>query len=650
MKTIILQTILLCCLSMASCSDSEGNEPILPPDQEQEEPVTPDRPQDYAGLINKTYPVPASYGQEAEHRGEVVRIDYQTRDYAESTGAARTNTAYVYLPYGYDEHPDRRYNVLYFVHGHYGTASTTFEAENGLLRKLLDHMTENGDMAPTIVVSPSYNYGQPTANYADADPYCEALPEELANDLIPIVESRYRTYAESTDVAGLEASRGHRTIGGFSMGAVTTWYALEHTLSCFKYFMPVSADCWSLGRFAGMNRPDETALYLADIVQRSPYAGDGFYIWAASGTDDSAYRETLVQVEAMARLTDVFPLSNLTFHEKEGARHEYRPMAEYLYNALPFFFPNRQDGNMNTYGHLTTSNTVKDVVDHEAFAGFGQFILPAERRYDDDLPLRNVANMLPYHNYVTGELAVETINRMIDYVHDGNRLFYDIYSEAEKRADPRKNNTGLFFFRGEPGRPFAVVCPGGGWSYVGAIHEGFPLAIALSRMGYNAFSIQYRTGGAQVACEDLAAAIDFIMRHAGELQVSTEDYSLWGGSAGARMAAYLGSYLTQGFIDADNPRPAAVIMGYTSHTDYTRNDPPTYVVIGDNDGIASASVMRQRVENLRAAGIDAEFHLFPNLRHGFGLGIGTSAEGWEKDAVKFWEKYIFRKNGIFYGK
>ena len=96
--------------------------------------------------------------------------------------------------------------------------------------------------------------------------------------------------------------------------------------------------------------------------------------------------------------------------------------------------------------------------------------------------------------------------------------------------------------RGEPGRPFAIVCPGGGFSYVGAIHEGFPLAIALSRMGYNAFSIQYRTEGAQVACEDLAQAIDFIMRH------------------------------------------------------------------------------------------------------GFGLGIGTTAEGWEKDAVRFWEKYISRKN------
>ena len=142
-------------------------------------------------------------------------------------------------------------------------------------------------------------------------------------------------------------------------------------------------------------------------------------------------------------------------------------------------------------------------------------------------------------------------------------------------------------FRGEPGKPFAIVCPGGGFSYVGAIHEGFPLAIALSEMGYNAFSIQYRTGGAQVACEDLAQAIDFIMRNAEELQVSTEDYSLWGGSAGARMAAYLGSYSTQGFINATHDRSAAVIMGYTGHSEYTQNDPPTYVIIGEDDAIAS---------------------------------------------------------------
>ena len=104
------------------------------------------------------------------------------------------------------------------------------------------------------------------------------------------------------------------------------------------------------------------------------------------------------------------------------------------------------------------------------------------------------------------------------------------------------------------------------------------------------------------------------MRNAEELQVSTEDYSLWGGSAGARMAAYLGSYSTQGFINATHDRSAAVIMGYTGHSEYTQNDPPTYVIIGEDDAIASPATMRRRVENLQALGIDARFA--PRLRIG----------------------------------
>lgn len=292
----------------------------------------------YTLLVSKTVPYPAAYAAQAAHRGRVERIDYDTRDYAEGTGRARTNTAYVYLPYGYDENAGQRYNVLYLVHGHYGTASTTFEAEGGLQRNVLDHMMEKGDAAPTIVVSPSYNYGQPTSNYVDADPYCRALPQELVNDLIPLVETRYRTHLATPDAEGIAASRDHRAIGGFSMGGVTTWYALAEAFQAFRYYLPMSGDCWSLGTFAGMNRPAQTADYLAGIVRQSQYARE-FYVWAASGTSDSAYGETLVQVRAMANLDDVFGLDHMSFHEKDGARHEFRPTAEYVYNALPFFFP-----------------------------------------------------------------------------------------------------------------------------------------------------------------------------------------------------------------------------------------------------------------------------------------------------------------------
>jgi acetyl esterase/lipase len=50
--------------------------------------------------------------------------------------------------------------------------------------------------------------------------------------------------------------------------------------------------------------------------------------------------------------------------------------------------------------------------------------------------------------------------------------------------------------------------------------------------------------------------------------------------------------------------------------------------------------MERRINALKAAGIDTEFHSYPNLGHGFGLGIGTIAEDWINDAVAFWEKQM----------
>jgi acetyl esterase/lipase len=289
---------------------------------------------------------------------------------------------------------------------------------------------------------------------------------------------------------------------------------------------------------------------------------------------------------------------------------------------------------------VTENTAVLDVINDPLFDGFGQFIFPTERGLPgSEIKLSGIGSLLPYHNNIDTDTTVGVINYMLGEVGAGKGIFYDIYTDGEKQADPSKENTGLFFFRGNPDAPFAIICAGGGFSYVGSIHESFPLALELSRKGYNAFAIQYRTGGVDAACEDLAAAISFVFDNADTLQVSTEGYSLWGGSAGARMAAYLGSYGAAEYGGDDVPRPAAVIMQYTGHTDFTENDPPTYACIGENDGIASPQTMEQRISDLKSLGIDTEFHVYPNLGHGFGLGLGTSAEGWWQDALAFWGNY-----------
>jgi acetyl esterase/lipase len=287
---------------------------------------------------------------------------------------------------------------------------------------------------------------------------------------------------------------------------------------------------------------------------------------------------------------------------------------------------------------LYTRNTkISEVINDPAFGDYGRLIFPVNDGYYSGDTLGELR--LTWYSNIDPDKTVEIANYMKNHAEAGDTIFCDIYTDAEKAADPAKENAGLFFFKGNPGAPFAVCNAGGGFAYVGAMHDSFPHALELSKIGYNAFALIYRPGQ-QTACEDLARAVSFVFANADDLKVSTKDYSLWGGSAGARMAATLGSYGTAGFGGDDLPRPAAVVMQYTGHSDYTRNDPPTCAVVGENDGIASWRTMERRVNALKFAGIDAEIHKYPNLGHGFGLGTGTVAEGWFKNAVAFWEKHM----------
>jgi len=67
------------------------------------------------------------------------------------------------------------------------------------------------------------------------------------------------------------------------------------------------------------------------------------------------------------------------------------------------------------------------------------------------------------------------------------------------------------------------------------------------------------------------------------------------------------------------------------------------VVVGEQDGIAPPAVMKRRVEALRKAGTPVEYRECEGLGHGFGLGTGTSAEGWVFDAIRFWETSLRRQ-------
>jgi acetyl esterase/lipase len=296
----------------------------------------------------------------------------------------------------------------------------------------------------------------------------------------------------------------------------------------------------------------------------------------------------------------------------------------------------------NTARPLLAADPLSSLLDHPAFANVAERLLPWDDRVPDrHMPLREIGALLPYHSRVDVEDVVGALNRLVADASAGEQVCFDFYTESEKRADPSKRHTALFFFRGKPDAPFAVIAPGGGFEYVGSVHEGFPYADRISKAGYNAFVLKYRAGlGADAATADLAAALSYVMRESKKLRVRRGDYSLWGSSAGARMAAAVGSHGASRFGGADLPQPATVVMAYTGHSDVTAHEPPTFVVVGSWDRIAPPATMQRRVEALRRSGADVEFHVFQNLGHGFGPGVGTSAEGWIADATRFWELHM----------
>lgn len=631
MKKLIISvfTMLLSLCMLVGCTNKQnannqgGNIPDIPSGGNAGTATIPD----------ELTEIPSQYNQVAERQGTLAEIFYDTYEsfsYADQSRPLEKR-AIVYLPYGYSE--DSKYNIMYMMHGGWSNETTILGTPTrpSSFKNVIDKAIQDGVFEPLILVCPTYNNtnenGQDSDNYSLALQLTRNYHNELVNDLIPAVEDKYSTYAESADTEDLIASRDHRAFMGFSMGSVTTWRTFEYCLGYFRYFFPSSGAITSSGD------------YMDNIVESSGYGKDDFFIWGMSGTNDFAYSGFTSQMNAMFN-AEYFTRANnekdgnIFYSVKEGYSHDGKASSEYFYNALSWVWQGKSQAEKSNF---TADTKIADVINDKAFGSWGRMIFPVNTSYWSGDTLGNLR--LTWYNYINPAHTVEIVNYFKDQTLQGNQVFYDIYTEEEKAADPRKADTGLFFFKGNENEKFAVTCAGGGWAYVGAMHDSFPHALELSKKGYNAFAVIYRPG-AQTAYEDLSRAISFIFAHAEELGVSTEGYSVWGGSAGGRMAATIGSYGVQQFGGtAGIQKPSTVVIQYTGHSDYNPNgEPATFVCVGESDGIANYNTMKTRINNILAMGIPTEYHSYAGLGHGFGLGIGTIAEGWFDQAVAFWER------------
>ena len=118
----------------------------------------------------------------------------------------------IYLPPCYDETPDQRYPVLYLLHGQTYTDDQWIRL--GAAR-VADELTISGESRPFIIVFPDNRYWNQQSELE--------FGNRLVNDLIPYIDSTYRTLPD----------RNHRAIGGMSRGA---GWSLRIGLTQWKLF------------------------------------------------------------------------------------------------------------------------------------------------------------------------------------------------------------------------------------------------------------------------------------------------------------------------------------------------------------------------------------------------------------------------------
>ena len=281
--------------------------------------------------------IPAEYFGKSDHPGQVVQVEYDSRDYT-ADEMAITKPAFVYLPYGYDENDtDTRYDILYLMHGWTMTANDFLGESQSNLVNILDNLISFGDIPPVIVVSATFDAENQPQSFSRSVEELSVFHNDLRENLMPYIESRFHTYAEDVTEEDFENSREHRAFGGFSLGAVTTWYQFIYNLDYIKNFVPMSGDCWIMGTYGGRYYPVETVDYLEDMLAEGGYEEDDFRIYQGIGTDDPIWDQTDSQIQEMFTRS-IFTPENLHYAIIEGGRHDMDACQRYLYYALQDFF------------------------------------------------------------------------------------------------------------------------------------------------------------------------------------------------------------------------------------------------------------------------------------------------------------------------
>ena len=231
------------------------------------------------------------------------------------TGAWRR--AYVYTPADYDRNQKMRYPVLYLQHG--AGENETGWTKQGRANLILDNLIAVGRAAPMIVVMET-GYATkigavPVQGPTGTPTMANAFEDVLINDLIPMIDSQYRTVAD----------RASRAMAGLSMGAGQTLQITSAHLDTFAW----------VGAFSAPLRNFEIKTSFGGVfADGAAYNKRVRLLWIGAGTGETTFVEAAGQLH---KALDAAGVKHVMF-ESAGTAHEWQTWRRSLHDFAPRLF------------------------------------------------------------------------------------------------------------------------------------------------------------------------------------------------------------------------------------------------------------------------------------------------------------------------
>jgi enterochelin esterase family protein len=255
---------------------------------------------------------PAFYDSRPVLHGEVRMVLY------ESKTMGVTRWVWIYTPPNYDK-SGAKYPVLYLLHGN-GEAQNGW-VMNGRANIILDNLIADKKAQPMIVVMPQghalqgANVGPLVRLTGETDMFSKRFPQDLLQEVIPLVERNYRVYTDADQ----------RAIAGLSMGGGQALSIGLARTDLFHYVLGFSGAVG--GPFMNAETEFGEALSKPEVLNSRLRL-----LWVSCGKQDFLYPANRQFVD-MLKGKGV----NVLFRETEGS-HVWSVWRNYLNETTPMLF------------------------------------------------------------------------------------------------------------------------------------------------------------------------------------------------------------------------------------------------------------------------------------------------------------------------